>query len=123
MLNFEKTLSVSELDSVKRSFTPLSTSQDLENSAKVDKVINYAVNTLGVTRIHPQEDPVQWPPPLGQNVHVPLTNCLRKRFQDIEDYSTQYELLINRAMIHKCTLNYCLNKMLRHEDLSFETSG
>ena len=68
------------------------------------------MNTLGVTRIHPQEDPVQWPPPLGQNVHVPLSNCLRKRFQDIEDYSTQYELLINRAMIHKCTLNYCLKK-------------
>ena len=81
----------------------------LENEQAKNKLINFSVNTIGVSAVHPNSDPKQWPSPFGSNVYCPPTNCLRQRFLDIDDMNSHYENLVNRVMLHMCRFGICLN--------------
>ena len=84
------------------------------------KVIDFAVNHVGVSSVHPQVDPKLWPGPEGQNVSKPATNCLRRNYLDVvtSDKSILwsilwfYDHLINRVQLHGCRLIYCLKIIL-----------
>ena len=80
------------------------------------KVVEFAVNHLGLSSVHPQENPKQWPGPEGQNVSKPLTNCLRKNYLDVITSEggvlEDYENLVNRVQLHGCRLSYCLKIIL-----------
>ena len=69
---------------------------------------------LGVSAVHPEKNPQDWPPPEGQANRAPPTNVLRQRFTDIEyadedGFQERYKNLINRNMLHKCREAYCLH--------------
>ena len=83
--------------------------EKLANKEAKEKLIDFSVNTLGVSAVHPNPDPKQWPSPFGSNIYCPPQNCLRQRFLDINDMNAQYENLINRVMIHMCRFGICLN--------------
>ena len=75
-----------------------------------DKIAQFTAETLGISAIHPNPVPQEWPAPYGQNVQTPPSNCLRQRYLDMstqEQYKIQYEKLINRCMLHKCRVGYC----------------
>ena len=80
------------------------------------KVVEFAVNHLGLSSVHPQENPKQWPGPEGQNVSKPLTNCLRKNYLNVITRKggvlEDYENLVNRVQLHGCRLSYCLKIIL-----------
>ena len=65
-------------------------------------MIEFTTQDLGLSACHPQPDPKLWPGPEGQDVTAPATNCLRDNFLDVTDFETDYEHLINRAMLHAC---------------------
>ena len=68
------------------------------------RVIQFAVETVGITAVHPNEDPKMWPAPTGQNIYEPDINCLRQDYKDVikddETIKKDYELLCNRVEIH-----------------------
>ncbi|MBM3938769.1 MAG: hypothetical protein FJ333_08995, partial [Sphingomonadales bacterium] len=81
-----------------------------------EKVARFTAHTLGVTAVHPNKNPVEWPAPFGQNVHRPMANCLHVHFLDLlsqDEQKGQYEKLINRCMLHQCREGYCLSKNRR----------
>ena len=57
--------------------------------------------------MHPNSNVTDWRPPYGNNNQEPETNCLKIKFDEIENMMVQYELLINRVMIHTCKKPYC----------------
>jgi hypothetical protein len=81
------------------------------NAAR-EKVVKFGTEHLGLSGIHPDLDPYNWPPPYGQNTTSPFENCLRKRLDDIvgddKRLIEDYESLITRIQIHACWVNYCL---------------
>ena len=80
------------------------------------KIIDFSTQVLGISAIHPNPEPSQWPGPYGQNVHTPPSNCLRARFNCLNntmEKREQYENLINRCMLHQCKEGYCLNRSKR----------
>ena len=84
-----------------------------------DKIINYSSQLLGVSAVHPNPNPAEWPAPYGSNVHTPGTNILRQRFLELKlgvEFKHRYELLINRTMLHHCRVGYCLNPKRRGTD-------
>ena len=76
--------------------------------------IQFAVETVGITAVHPNEDPKMWPAPTGQNIYEPDINCLRQDYKDVikddETIKKDYELLCNRVEIHTCKDGYCIQK-------------
>ena len=79
-----------------------------EVAASRQRVIDFTTQDLGLSACHPQPDPKLWPGPEGQDVSAPATNCLRENFLNITDLETDYEHLINRAMLHACRITYCI---------------
>ena len=87
-----------------------------EVKATRDEVARFASHTLGITGMHPNPTPQEWPGPYGQDVQRPATNCLRERFLNLEtpaECKEQYEKLCNRCMLHHCREAYCLSKQRR----------
>jgi hypothetical protein len=77
-----------------------------------DRIVQFTSQMLGISAIHPNPNPQEWPAPFGQNVHTPPSNCLRQRYLEMctpADYKSQYEKLINRCMLHHCRVGYCLS--------------
>ena len=70
---------------------------------------------LGLTAVHPEPNPQQWPPPEGPNRERPRENCLRMLFSDLfQDPEKLLEdciLLTNRVQRHKCDKKYCVKTM------------
>ena len=68
---------------------------------------------LGITAIHPEVNPINWPGPYGQNVSKPDKNVLREVFDDFKDDPSKlynhYTFQVNRFMLHKCRMGYCLD--------------
>ena len=84
-----------------------------------EQVAKFSAHTLGITGMHPNPRPADWPGPYGQDVMRPATNCLRQRFLDLDstqNYQSQYEKLINRCMLHHCREGYCLNRNRRDKN-------
>ena len=76
-----------------------------------EKVVDFVTKDLGLSAVHPQADPKQWPGPEGQDVSAPPTNCLRDNYLHLEDYDMDYIRLINRCMLHACKITYCLIRL------------
>ena len=120
LLSLEKSISTKELQrAFMKPTEDSSETEKNENKLAKYKLIDFSVNTVGVSAIHPNPDPKEWPSPYGSNVFCPPQNCLRRRFLDINDMKTHYVDLINRVMIHKCRFGICLsNKRNLSNDLS-----
>ena len=87
-----------------------------QQRAAQEKVVHFAKKMLGVTAVHPQPDPAEWPKPEGRNPHKPPANVLRERLLDSSshpEYNTRYMHLINRVMLHSCRVGYCQNEKRR----------
>ena len=54
-----------------------------EVEAAKEKVIDFAASKMGISAVHPNPNPVAWPPPYGQTPFAPLVNPLRCDFGDI----------------------------------------
>ena len=111
LLSLEKGISNEELQKAFRETNgemPVIEKVDIEQAKK--KLIEFSVNTVGITAMHPNPDPKEWPSPYGSNVYCPPQNCLRQRFLDIIDMKSQYENLVNRVMIHDCRNTCFKNK-------------
>ena len=71
-----------------------------EEAAAKEKVEKFASEFLGVTAVHPEDNPQYWPGPIGGDVHTPPTNILRQRYLDIarnpEELMRRWMLIINR---------------------------
>ena len=82
------------------------------NAAK-KRIEEFNSHIMGVSAIHPEFDPFNWPSPYGHNIYKPAKNVLRELFQNIKDSPSQlyelYTMLINRMMLHKCKMGNCLN--------------
>ena len=80
-----------------------------------ENVINWNVNHVGLSSLHPQADFKLWPGPEGQNIYKPTSNCLREDYEHVvKDKATiasDYEQLVNRVELHKCRRNYCLHQI------------
>ena len=70
------------------------------------EIEQFASQHLGLSALHPQQDPKEWPGPEGQNTNRPPTNILRCEYQNSGDQD--YEMLVNRVELHTCRRNYCL---------------
>ena len=68
---------------------------------------------MGISAIHPETNPYEWPAPHGQNIYKPAENALRSDFENFKDDPEKvykyYTSLINRCMLHKCRMGYCLD--------------
>ena len=78
------------------------------------RTVDFATNHLGISEVHPQPDPKEWPGPEGQALSAPQINCLTDNFlnfADNPDYlAADYERLCNRVQLHRCTKTYCLKE-------------
>ena len=76
------------------------------------KLIEFNSNIAGITAVHPEYNPQEWPAPHGTNVYKPPVNPLRESFTNKltkEELLEYYISLINRIMLHKCKIGYCLD--------------
>ena len=78
-----------------------------------DRVVQYAVNTLGLNACFPEDDVELWPPPHGPNHTPPSINPLRQNLLTVEEDPDQnleehYCNLCSRVQIHACKTGYCL---------------
>ena len=82
--------------------------------AAKNKMAQFNSQIIGISAIHPEVDPDKWPAPHGQNIYKPLTNVLRENFVDFKDDPKKlyehYTMLINRIMLHRCRMGYCLDQ-------------
>ena len=71
-----------------------------EEAAAAEKVELFCAEGLGVTAVHPEPDPLNWPGPLGGDIHTPSSNILRQRYLDIArdpaELMRRWTLLLNR---------------------------
>ena len=78
------------------------------------KITHFTSYIMGVTAIHPEINPTEWPAPYGHNIYKPAENVLRSDFQNFKDDPVKvykyYTSLINRCMLHKCKMGYCLDQ-------------
>jgi hypothetical protein len=82
-------------------------------SAALEKVVHFATKQFGTSAVHPEPNPDFWPGPWGRDVHRPPTNILRQQFLDITqstEYKERHKKQINRTMLHKCKMAYCLDE-------------
>ena len=85
----------------------ISENENLKIAAE-KKVCDFAVNHIGLTTLHPNHDPMQWPERMP---YATDNQCLRLNIKDIcdpKEISQIYESIINIVQIHTCTQNYCL---------------
>ena len=80
-----------------------------------DRVIQYAVNTLGLNACFPEDDVEYWPPPHGPNHTPPPVNPLRESLLTVTEDPAQsleehYVNLCSRVQIHACRMGYCLKR-------------
>ena len=78
-----------------------------------DRVRDFTCYRLGVSKLHPQEDPHLWPAEDGGNAYGPPDeNCLIQDFLTLYHgdviNEADYERLVNKVEIHRCTSSYCL---------------
>ena len=76
-----------------------------------EKMIRFAVETIGITATHINPDPKQWPAPYGQNIYKPKENVMRQQFhipKSDKKFNEKYEKIINRCMMHNCRNGYCM---------------
>ena len=82
---------------------------------------------MGITAIHPESNPYEWPAPHGQNIYKPAENVLRSDLEKIKDDPEKiykyYASLINRCMLHKCKMGYCLDPKKINVNASKESDG
>ena len=75
------------------------------------KMTQFTSYTMGISAIHPEVKPYEWPPPHGQNIYKPAENVLRTNFESIKDDHEKvykfYTYLLNRCMLHNCKPGYC----------------
>ena len=72
-----------------------------------EKVIDFYVQDLGFSEVHPNLNPVQWKPPYGQNCTEPPENVLRQtlaeKMESAQKLQVAYERLVNRVHVHNHT--------------------
>ena len=85
----------------------------LENHNKIissrNKVCDFAANHIGLTTLHPNPNPNEWP---EKSPHVVNSQCLRTPFSDTykaNNFSKTYEEIVNLVQRHACTNQYCLS--------------
>ena len=75
-----------------------------------ENMIRFAVKEAGISAVHPNPDPHQWPAPHGQNVSKPKENIMRDQFnfpKEEKERKEKLEKIINRTMLHNCKKGYC----------------
>ena len=75
-----------------------------------ENMIRFAVKEAGISAVHPNPDPHQWPAPHGQNVSKPKENIMRDQFnypKKEKDRKEKHEKIVNRTMLHNCKKGYC----------------
>ena len=96
---------------LERACQELSSDNAKEVLASRHKLIDFAVNDIGINCVHPSKDPMKWIPPHGQNIYPPSINCLRQPYttisKDEETLHANYEFLTNRTLHHTCRVGYC----------------
>ena len=85
--------------------------QDIRRARK--HVCDFSSYRLGISTLHPQVDPHHWPAEDGGSCYgPPEENCLIQDFLTLyhgsEIDKEDYERLVNRVEIHRCTSSYCL---------------
>ena len=73
------------------------------------RVCDFAMNHIGLTTLHPNPDPMQWPERMPHTID---NQCLRLNIKDISDpkeLSKIYESRVNLVQRHACNHNYCLS--------------
>ena len=69
-----------------------------------NKMAYFNSYTAGVSALHPEKDPVNWPAPHGLNVFKPAVNVTRQDFTEFANDPTKvyehYTKQINRCMLH-----------------------
>ena len=80
-----------------------------------EKITDFVCNQVGISTMHPNLDPKDWPPPYGQNTVAPLEHVIRQPFDKITESDDtllqSYERTINHGQIHKCFRQYCLKDL------------
>ena len=74
-----------------------------------NKVCDFAANHIGLTTLHPNANPNEWP---ETSPHATDSQCLRSPFKDTyesKNFSQQYEHIVNLVQRHTCSPNYCLS--------------
>ena len=72
------------------------------------KICNFAVNHIGLTAVHPNPNPMDWPERMP---HIKDNECLRINIKDIHDPKKMteiYESRVNLVQRHACFQGYCL---------------
>ena len=90
------------------------------------KLVEFNSHVAGVTAVHPEKDPNFWPGPYGRNVYKPPNNPLRECFTEKEtkeELLEYYTGLINRVMLHKCSVGYCLDPKKVKTDTIVDEDG
>ena len=120
LLCLDKSISPKELE---KAFIKPTVAMTMDEKIDIElaknKLIDFSVNTIGVSAVHPNSDPKHWPSPFGSNIYGPPKNCLRQRFLDIDNMKIHYENLINRVMIHKCRFGICLKNNIHDPSCRF----
>ena len=76
------------------------------------RVVDFAVNMMGISGMNPITDAREWAPPEGLNPHPPANNALRSSIRQVErdpdvSLNEDYCALVQRVMLHTCRKNYC----------------
>ena len=91
------------------------------------KIAQFTSYLMGISAIHPEANPSEWPGPHGQNIYKPAKNVLRSEFEKFKDDPVKvyeyYTSLINRCMLHKCKMGYCLDQKRVKVDKSIGPDG
>ena len=81
------------------------------NEAK-ERIKEFACLEVGISSIHPTQDPHLWRPPWGLNTAEPMVNCLCQELEDVisnpQECYEDYTRLVNRVQDHVCSKKYCL---------------
>ena len=83
-----------------------------EMKERKDRVVDFAVNLMGISGMNPVADAREWAPPEGLNPHPPVNNALRSSIRKVErdpdiTLDDDYCALVQRVMLHTCKKNYC----------------
>ena len=85
------------------------------------RVCDFAMNHIGLTTLHPNPDPMQWPERMPHTID---NQCLRLNIKDISDHkelSKIYESRVNLVQRHACNRNYCLSYAKRDKETNEPT--
>ena len=97
----------------KKGFWVLEDEEEIgEMRARKARVVDFAVNMMGISGMNPITDAREWAPPEGLNPHPPPNNALRSSIRQVErdpdlTLNEDYCALVQRVMLHTCRKNYC----------------